>query len=88
MPYYISRYFGLRGFGQLYGGIYAFASIAGGLGPFLMGRVFEGTHSYRAALTVFEVGIVLTIVCIASLGRYMYAPAGGAVTPAAQPQSA
>lgn len=88
MPYYISRYFGLRGFGQLYGGIYAFASIAGGLGPFLMGRVFEGTHSYRAALTVFEAGIVLTIVCIASLGRYMYAPAGDALTPAAQPQSA
>jgi MFS family permease len=88
MPYYISRYFGLRGFGQLYGGIYAFASIAGGLGPFVMGRVFEGTHSYRAALTVFEAGIVLTIVCIASLGRYMYAPAGDAVTPVAQPQSA
>ncbi len=86
MPYYVSRYFGLRGFGQLYGGIYAFASIAGGLGPFVMGRVFEGTHSYRAALAVFEAGIVLTVVCIASLGRYMYAPAGEAA--AAQPQSA
>jgi MFS family permease len=76
MPYYISRYFGLRGFGQLYGGIYAFASIAGGLGPFVMGRVFENTHSYRNALMVFEAGIVLTIVCIATLGRYMYAPGG------------
>jgi MFS family permease len=81
MPYYISRYFGLRSFGQLYGGIYAFASIAGGLGPFVMGRVFEDTHSYRGALVVFEIGIALTIVCIASLGRYIYAPGGDAVSP-------
>ena len=88
MPYYISRYFGLRGFGQLYGGIYAFASIAGGLGPFVMGRVFEATHSYRAALTTFETGIVLTIICIASLGRYRYAPGGGVMTPAPQSQPA
>jgi len=88
MPYYISRYFGLRGFGQLYGGIYAFASIAGGLGPFVMGRVFEDTHSYRAALMVFEAGMVLAIVCIASLGRYLYAPGGDAVTPVPRPQSA
>ncbi len=87
MPYYISRYFGLRGFGQLYGGIYAFASIAGGLGPFVMGRVFENTHSYQAALMVFEAGIVLTIVCIATLGRYIYAPGGDLVAsvPHSQP---
>jgi MFS family permease len=88
MPYYISRYFGLRGFGQLYGGIYAFASIAGGLGPFVMGRVFENTHSYRAALIVFEAGIVLTIVCIASLAQYRYAPGGDAVTALPRSQSA
>jgi len=82
MPYYISRYFGLRGFGQLYGGIYAFASIAGGLGPYIMGRTFEDTHSYQGALWAFEAGIVLTILCIASLGRYRFTPGGDALVPA------
>ena len=74
LPYYVSRYFGTRAFGQLYGGIYAVASIAGGLGPFLMGRVYETTHSYNAALTSLEVGMVLAIVCIACLRRYVYTP--------------
>jgi MFS family permease len=87
MPYYVSRYFGLRGFGTLYGGIYAFASIGGGLGPYVMGRVFESTHSYSGALLTFEGGLVLAIVCIASLGRYVYAARGAVVgaSPRSQP---
>jgi MFS family permease len=75
LPYYISRYFGTRTFGQLYGGIYAVASIAGGLGPFMMGRVYEATHSYDAALTGLEGAMVLGIVLIACLRNYVYTPA-------------
>jgi len=72
LPYYIGRYFGVRAFGQLYGGIYAAASIAGGLGPFIMGRTFELTHSYGHALAALEVGIAIAILCVASLGKYVY----------------
>lgn len=72
LPYYIGRYFGVRAFGQLYGGIYAVASIAGGLGPFVMGRTFESTRSYGGALKGFEAGMVLAILCVASLRQYVY----------------
>jgi MFS family permease len=72
LPYYIGRYFGIRAFGQLYGGIYAAASIAGGLGPFVMGRVYEVTHSYTGALAGLETGIAIAIVCVACLGKYVY----------------
>jgi MFS family permease len=75
LPYYIGRYFGVRAFGQLYGGIYAAASIAGGVGPFVMGRTFELTRSYGMALKGFEAGIVIAILCVASLGRYVYTAA-------------
>jgi MFS family permease len=76
IPYYISRFFGLRSFGQLYGGIYASASIAGGMGPYVMGRVYENTHSYSSALIVLEAGMVLAIVCVACLGNYVYGARG------------
>jgi len=72
LPYYISRYFGVRAFGQLYGGTYAAASIAGGLGPFVMGRVYEATHSYGAALKGLEVALTIAISCVALLGGYVY----------------
>jgi MFS family permease len=72
LPYYIGRYFGIRAFGQLYGGIYAAASIAGGLGPFVMGRVYELTHSYGSALAGLEAGIAIAILCVACLGKYVY----------------
>jgi cyanate permease len=74
LPYYIGRYFGIRAFGQLYGGIYAVASVAGGLGPFVMGRVYEATHSYDAALASLEAGMAVAITCIACLRRYVYTP--------------
>lgn len=88
IPYYISRFFGLRGFGQLYGGIYASASIAGGLGPYVMGRVYESNHSYGAALIVLEAGMVLAVVCVACLGHYVYGARGDASGRAPPPKSA
>jgi MFS family permease len=73
LPYYIGRYFGVRAFGQLYGGIYAAASIAGGVGPFIMGRTYELRHSYGYALAGLEAGMAVAILCVVSLGKYVYA---------------
>ena len=86
LPYYLTRYFGLRSFGQLYGAMYAVAAIAGGLGPYVMGSLFESTRSYGPALTIFEVGMAIAVCCIFALKRYVYLP--GATDRAAQAATA
>ena len=53
IAYLTSRYFGLRAFGEIYG--YAFASytVAGALGPWLMGLGFDRSGSYGSVLVGF-----------------------------------
>ncbi len=63
-PYLVSRYFGLRAFGRLYGIAFAFAAASGAIGPILLGRAFDTTGSYesllpRLALLVVTVGLLM-----------------------------
>jgi MFS family permease len=60
-PYLIARYFGLRSFSTLYGLTWTAYAIAGGIGPMLMGLVFDATRSYSAFL-----GIVAALTAIAA----------------------
>lgn len=50
IPYLVSRYFGLRSFGEIYSYLFITVPLGGALGPVLMGAVFDRTHSYQAAL--------------------------------------
>ena len=75
LAYLVSRYFGLRAYGVVYGAQLSAFGIGAGLGPPLTGLVFDQTHSYQAALIVgiplFFAGAAL----IATLGRYpIFAP--------------
>lgn len=74
IAYLISRYFGLRAFGEIYG--YAFGAfvLAGGLGPLLMGEGFDRTGSYRVPLAGFFVAVVAAILLVLRLGPYRYRP--------------
>jgi len=93
LPYMITRFFGLRSFGSLYGLVYATAAIGTGIGPFAMGLAFDAAHSYAWALTLFEVVVATIIVLLLRLPPYVYAadgslmmpdrPAGGADRPLA-----
>jgi MFS family permease len=51
IPYLLSRYFGLRVLSTLYGLHWTAWGIAGAVGPILLGRAFDATGSYGAALT-------------------------------------
>ncbi len=70
-----SRYFGLRAFGEIYG--YAFASytLAGALGPWLMGLGFDRSDSYDAILVGFLLATVLAALLMTRLGPYRFRPA-------------
>jgi MFS family permease len=73
MAYFVSRYFGLRSFGAVYGLMFALFGMGVGVGPFLMSASHDYMGSYVPMMIVFE--IVLAIVCalLLSLGPYRFA---------------
>jgi MFS family permease len=68
--YMVSRYFGLRRFGQLYGYLFGAFTIGSGLGPLLLGIAYGRSHSYDAAFVGFEIVLVLAGILILFVGRY------------------
>lgn len=50
IPYLVSRYFGLRAFGEIYSYLFITVPFGGALGPALMGVGFDQTGSYRLVL--------------------------------------
>jgi MFS family permease len=74
IAYLVSRYFGLRAFGEIYG--YAFASyvLAGALGPWLMALGFDRSGSYGSVLLGFFVATLLAVVLMTRLGPYRFGP--------------
>jgi MFS family permease len=71
--YFSGRYFGLRNLGAIYGFIYAGATVASGLGPFILGLSFDLAHSYRPMMIAFEAALLLATCGVAMLGPYVYA---------------
>ncbi|MBA2526264.1 MAG: MFS transporter [Pyrinomonadaceae bacterium] len=66
MPYLVSRYFGLRAFGEIYAYILAVYTLGAVVGPLLMGVGFDSTGSYDSVLIPF---LVLTLAGAALLTR-------------------
>jgi MFS family permease len=72
MAFILSRYFGVRSFGALFGVLMLFVNLGGAAGSTLMGWCFQARHSYKPMLVVFEVALVVAIVLMACLGPYRY----------------
>ncbi len=70
VPYLVSRYFGLRAFGEIYG--YAFTAFVLGavIGPLVMGASFDFTGSYRLVLGVFAASTLTATWLMTRLGSY------------------
>lgn len=75
-PYLLTRYFGLRSFSTLYGLTWTFYAIAGGMGPVLLGRVFDRTGSYTSTLSLFGFLTFLGAALMLFLPRYQIPQAG------------
>jgi MFS family permease len=70
----ISRYFGMKRFGQLYGYLFAFFVVGSAIGPSMMGLSFERLHSYQPALWTFGAFMIVASAAILGLGPYRYPP--------------
>jgi hypothetical protein len=75
MAYLITRYFGLRCFGQIYSYFFAVFVLAGGVGAYLMGAGFDAKSSYVIALGLSCLIAFTGAVLILALGPYRYGPA-------------
>jgi len=82
MAFFVSRYFGLKAFGQLYGYMMCVLSIGSGLGATLMGVSFDRAHSYWPMLSIFEVLLAISCVLIVPLGPYRFPARSNATTAA------
>jgi len=70
VPFLLSRYFGLRNFSELYGYTWSAYAVAGAIGPLLMGRFFDRTHSYQTVLIAFFGMVLIAAVLFSRLPRY------------------
>jgi MFS family permease len=70
VPFLLSRYFGLRNFSELYGYTWSAYAVAGALGPLLMGRFFDRTHSYETVLLAFFGMVLIAAVLFSKLPKY------------------
>ena len=78
MAFFVSRYFGLKAYGRIYGLMFAVFTFANGVGPSIAGWSFDKYHSYGPAFMIFEGMLVVTCVLLAPLGRYLYPVRGSA----------
>jgi len=70
LPYAISRYFGLRVFGEIYGYTFAAVTLGATVGPLVMGVSFDATGSYSPALISFAVATFTAAGLMIGLGPY------------------
>ena len=72
MAFFLSRYFGLKAYGKIYGVMFAVFNIGTGLGPALSGLTFDRFHSYGPIFIVYEVVLAITCLLFVGLGPYPY----------------
>lgn len=70
MPYVVSRYFGLRAFGEIYSYAFAIFTLGGVVGPPLMGAGFDATGSYSLVLGTFIIAALTAAGLMCGLGPY------------------
>jgi len=72
VSYFISRYFGLRALAEIYSYTYGIFVVGAGVGPFVFGASYDVNHSYTPILTISQIGMAISVILMALLGRYTF----------------
>jgi MFS family permease len=72
MAFFVSRYFGIKAFGQIYGWIFGVFTIGTGAGPYVMGAAFDAMHSYALMFKIFEGVLLVVCLIFVFLGPYRF----------------
>ncbi|WP_419703418.1 MFS transporter [Promicromonospora sp. NFX87] len=73
----ITRYLGMRNFGQIIGPVQAMFILGSAVGPLLLGLGYDQLGSYDPVIPVLMGVLVVGAVLIATLGRYVYPAVDG-----------
>jgi MFS family permease len=84
IAFLLSRYFGMRSFGEIYGYLFAIFMLGSGIGPYLMGVAFDVSGSYRPALIGLCAVLLVACLLLLRLGAYRFPQqhAASSATPA------
>ncbi len=74
MGYLLSRYFGMRSFGRIYGLVFAAFNLGTGFGPAISGWTFDVNKSYAPILYIYMGVLALVCAALLTLGEYAYKP--------------
>ena len=72
MAFFVSRYFGVRAYGRVYGAMFCLFAAGNGVGPFIGGLSIHRLHSYGPALMAFEAMLLITCGLFLPLGPYPF----------------
>ena len=70
IAYLVSRYFGLKAFGEIYGYLFGVFIVGTGVGPLIMGIGFDSFGAYRPMLIAFAILLGLSCLLMLRLGEY------------------
>ncbi len=74
MGFMLSRYFGQRSYGKIYGVIFAAFNLGTGFGPAISGWTYDAYKSYIPILTIYMVIMALVCASLFTLGEYRFKP--------------
>jgi MFS family permease len=74
LPYFLSRYFGVRHYGAISGMVYGVIVLLQGVTPFLMDLAFDLTGTYDVAIAIICAALALGAVLILRLPRFSVGP--------------
>lgn len=72
IAFLVSRYLGMKSFGEIYGYLFSMFMFGSGMGPFLMGMSFQKSGSYDTGLIILAVGLAVATVSVLKLGAYNF----------------
>jgi MFS family permease len=72
IAFLVTRYFGQRAFGQIYGYFFMIFGLGSSFGRFLAGLIFDLAGSYNPALIGAALALVIAVILVNRLGAYLY----------------
>jgi len=70
--YFFTRYFGLKGFGAILGTFTSISALITAPAPWVIGMIYDRTHSYGGAFAMFMVAAAISIATFFVLPPYRY----------------
>ncbi len=70
MAYFVSRYFGMKSYGRVYGLVYAAFGLGSGTSPIIFNLLRGDAPDYSGVLSIVAIGFLIGSVLLLTLGRY------------------